>query len=285
LNAFTNVIDIYGSTETGNIAYKNSGEIFTVLNRVKVSTDDEKKVVVSSNFFPQKRMVLNDIIEKFSDDKFYLKKRTDRVVKILEKRISLTEIENILKENFSSIKEVCCLADKNILCCAVASFEEQADPLKYKKYLSDYVEIVPKKWRFLDEIPRNISGKIDYEKLQKIFNLNLTFPLIISKNFNKNFGEIKLKFRKNSNFFKGHFDIKPIVPGVVQLYFAKYFIEEFWGVNSVKSNVKKIKFSNIISADEEIILHITRREKSFDVTYLSDDKIYSSAIFEKNSED
>ena len=79
-NKFSKVIDIYGSTETGNIAYKNDGEIFTVLEGVCVEKNEEGKIVVKSDFFPAKEMVLNDIIEKISDKKFVLKKRTDRIV-------------------------------------------------------------------------------------------------------------------------------------------------------------------------------------------------------------
>ena len=247
---------------------------------VCVEKNEEEKIVVKSDFFPAKEMVLNDIIEKFSDKKFVLKKRTDRIVKVQEKRISLTEIENISK-NFSHVKDACCLKYEDVLACAIVVDDENFDIKLLKKYLSDLVEIVPKKWRILSEIPKNISGKIDYEKLKFFFGLNLTLPYIFEKNLEVNVAKIVLKFRKNSNFLKGHFDIKPIVPGVVQLYFAKYFLEEFFKKNLPTNNVKKLKFSNIINPEEKVTLRIIETEKSFEITYLSDDKIYSSCIFEK----
>lgn len=279
-NKFSKVIDIYGSTETGNIAYKNDGEIFTVLEGVCVEKNEEGKIVVKSDFFPEKEIILNDIIEKFSDKKFILKKRTDRIVKVQEKRISLTEIENISK-NFSHVKDACCFKYEDVLACAIVVDDENFDIKLLKKYLSDFVEIVPKKWRILSEIPKNISGKIDYEKLKFFFGLNLTLPYIFEKNLDVNVAKIVLKFRKNSNFLKGHFDIKPIVPGVVQLYFAKYFIQEIFKKNLPTNNVKKLKFSNIINPEEKVTLRIIETEKSFEISYLSDDKIYSSCIFEK----
>ncbi|MCI5889241.1 MAG: hypothetical protein MRZ62_07015, partial [Brachyspira sp.] len=191
-----------------------------------------------------------------------------------------TEIENISK-NFSHVKDACCLKCEDVLACAIVVDDENFDIKLLKKYLSGFVEIVPKKWRILSEIPKNISGKIDYEKLKFFFGLNLTLPYIFEKNLDVNVAKIVLKFRKNSNFLKGHFDIKPIVPGVVQLYFAKYFLEEIFKKNLLTSNVKKLKFSNIINPEEKVTLRIIETEKNFEITYLSDDKIYSSCIFEK----
>ena len=280
LSKFSVVIDIYGSTETGNIAYKQGGKIFTVIKNVEVSTDNESKILVKSDFFPEGELVLNDIIEKISDREFKLKKRTDRIVKILEKRISLTEIENLLKD-IKEIDDVCCFQEGDKLACAVVTKKYELTGSEFKKYLSDYIEITPKKWRFLDEIPKTAAGKIDYEKLKKIFGLNLSIPFVTDKKFDKLNAEIRMKFKKSSNFFKGHFEIKPIVPGVVQIFFAKYFAEEIFRTRLHSANLKKIKFSNIISPDEEFVMKLTNKENSVEMTLLSDDKIYSSGIFIK----
>lgn len=280
LSRFSTVIDIYGSTETGNIAYKQGGNVFNVLKNVEISTEVEGKILVQSDFFPEKEMVLNDIIEKLSDETFTLKKRTDRIVKIQEKRISLTEIENYLK-NFPDIKDTCCFQDGDRLNCAVTTFNYELESSELKKYLSNFVEITPKKWRILEEIPRNATGKIDYEKLRKIFSLNLSLPFILEKNMNNSTCEIKMRFKKTSNFFKGHFDIKPILPGVVQLFFAKYYAEDIFKISLQSGSVKKVKFSNIITPDETITIRLVNKDASVEFTYLTDDKIYSSGIFIK----
>ena len=88
-------------------------------------------------------------------------------------------------------------------------------------------------------------------------------------------------FYKNSNFFNGHFENFPIVPGVVQLFFADFFTENFLGIKLPLTEAKKVKFSNIISPDKEVTLIIKEKENSVEYTYLSDDKIYSSGIFVK----
>ena len=88
-------------------------------------------------------------------------------------------------------------------------------------------------------------------------------------------------FYKNSNFFNGHFENFPIVPGVVQLFYVNFFTENMLGIKLPLTEAKKVKFSNIIPPDEEVILTIKNKENSIEYTYLSDDKIYSSGIFVK----
>lgn len=280
LSKFSNVIDIYGSTETGNIAYKQGGSVFTVLKNVEISTDDENKIIVKSDFFPEREIVLNDIIKMLESRKFQLKKRTDRIVKIQEKRISLNEIENLLK-NFPNVDDVCCFQDGDRISCAIVTKKYDLNSVELKKYLANYIEILPKKWRFLDEIPHNATGKIDYEKLKRFFNLNLSLPFVIERKVENGSCQIKMIFKKSSNFFNGHFDVKPIVPGVVQLFYAKFFAEDVFGVKMSDCNLKKVKFSNIINPDEVFTLKLFNKENSVEMTYMSDDKVFSSGIFLK----
>lgn len=280
ISKFSDVVDIYGSTETGNIAYKRGGNIFTVFHNVDVGMDEENKIIVKSEFFTGKQAVLNDIIENLENRKFTLKKRSDRIVKVLEKRISLTEMENLLKQR-SDIEDAYCFKYGDTLAAAVVTKNYELTGTDLKKYLTNFIEVTPKKWRFLDEIPRNISGKIDYEKIKHLFDLNLSLPFVINKKFDNTNGEIKLKFKKSSNFLNGHFDIKPIIPGVVQMFYAKYFAKEVFNLPELKNDIKKVKFSNIINPDEEITLKLTNKEDSVTITYMSDDKIFSSGILIK----
>lgn len=283
LSKFSDVIDIYGSTETGNIAFKRGGNVFNVFNRVEVLKNDDSRIIVKSEFFTGEKMILNDLIENLYERKFTLKKRTDRIVKVLEKRISLTEMENHFKKH-PDIDDVYCFKNGDYIACAVVTKNYNLSGNELKKYISNFVEIAPKKWRFLDEIPRNISGKINYEKIKHIFNLNLSYPFITDRKLSASECEIKLKFRKTSNFLNGHFDMMPIVPGVVQLFYAKELAIDCFHLTDLKSELRKVKFSNIISPDEEITLKLTNKEKSVNITYMSDDKIYSSGILVKNED-
>lgn len=277
---FSDVIDIYGSTETGNIACKRGGEKFTLINGVCVEPAVDGRIVVTSDFFPAGEIILNDIIEKVSDREFVLKKRTDRLVKIQEKRISLDELENNLCKH-EAVGDCHCFMYDEKLCCAVVCHDVSKEPQDFKKFLGRYSEILPKKWRILDEIPKTASGKIDSAKLRKIFGSNLSMPFVFSRRADSSGAEIELLFRRNSNFLRGHFDITPVLPGVVQLYYARFFAEDVFGIELPYDEVKKVKFSNIMKPEIKITLKLINKEKSVEFTYLADDSIFSSGIFVK----
>ena len=277
---FTEVVDIYGSTETGDIGWKQGGDIFNVFAAVEVDAADDNRIIVKSEFFPSGEIVLNDLIEKLSENKFILKKRSDRIVKIQEKRISLDEMENNLKKH-TSVKDCRCFVCDDKFCCAVVTDDVEIQASALRHFLLQFSEIVPKKWRILDEIPRNMSGKIDTMKLRKLFGVNLSYPFIFSRQTDASQADLELLFRKNSNFFNGHFDGMPVLPGVVQLYYAKFFAEDVFGLQLQNNEFKRVKFSNIMQPDTRFRLKLLNKEKSVEFTYMADDKVYSSGIFVK----
>jgi len=108
----TDIMQIFGSTETGGIAYKrNTSEQWKALNSVQVCSSDDKLSVKSPFISPyildKKILKLNqpfvteDIIE-IGRDGFILVGRSNKIIKIAGKRISALQIESILE----SIPEV-----------------------------------------------------------------------------------------------------------------------------------------------------------------------------------
>ncbi len=274
------VVDIYGSTESGTIAYRTNTEYFNILENVSVSQNNNSCLIVNSNFFNGKNLQMEDKVRLLSDEKFILLGRNDRIVKIREKRISLPEIENILNKH----KDVCdayCFKYENDLVCAIVTDNKELNSKELKTYLSDYSEITPKRWRFLDEIPKTSNGKINREKLEHIFGLNLSYPFILHRKKTEESVELKLLFKGNSNFFRGHFDVMPVLPGVVQLFYANWFANDVFNIKLPNKEAKRIKYSNIIKPDEELILKLTNKDNSVEFTYSGDDKVYSSGIFVK----
>ena len=279
-NKTTSIVEIYGSSETGVSAYKLNSKHFRTFKPVAFATDENNCIIIISNFLEAGRITISDVVEKISDREFDILGRFDRMVKIKDKRVSLIEIETILKKH-PKVEEAYCLKHNENLVCAVVSKYVDLEEKELKSYLSEYSEIVPKKWRILDEIPKTATGKTDKEKIKHIFDLNLSYPFVFERRKIENGYEADLIFKDKSNFFKGHFDTMPILPGVVQLYFADWFIKEFFHVDTSKKEFKRIKFSNIIKSNQKVTLRITEKDSSFDYTYLSDDKVFSTGIFVK----
>lgn len=272
------VTEIYGSTEAGVIAYRQSAHdnlkffdnvIFVENNSIK------------SPYFDEDELILNDDLE-FLGNGFIVRGRNDRIVKIQEKRVSLDEVEKILNSN-EFVKKSYCLKLNDKLCAAVILNNEGRKILSSKGKL-EVIKILKnccgaKKWRFLHELPVNRRGKINRERIEEIFNTNITYPNITDFLINGDCAEFNLVFPKNSNFFKGHFTHFPILPGVVQLFFAKEFIKDAFGLEFTPEKIKKIKFSSVIKPDTEVLLSLKRSEKNVDYKFTNSEITFSSGTF------
>lgn len=288
------IVDIYGSTESGTIAYRDSAvtEDMTVLSGVKVSVDSNSQICVESPFFMENKLVLCDIIKMKNEKHFTLKNRSDRILKIQEKRVSAVEIEDFIN-NCDIVKECYCLKIFDKLACALVldntklknffASDKKICKIKslieyLKKYLSDKTEILPQRWRFLHELPKTERGKIDIEKIEQIFALNLSLPLVTKYSANVDSAEFEMFFHLSCNFFEGHFNGFPILPGVVQMYFANYFASTAFDVKVRTDIVKKIKFSKLIKPEETVKLIFERKDNTINYRYEKDGHVCSNGV-------
>ena len=287
---YCTIFNSYGSTETCTIGYSTSfnSSIITKFKNVSIEINNDK-TILKSKFILDDSFILNDDIKFVDNNNFILKGRNDRTLKIQEKRINAIEIENKLNQN-EFVKESYCFKYSGKLAAIIVLNEKgiayyikhsSSDIIKLlKQCVAEISEIIPQKFRFLNEIPKNQMSKIDKEQIERIFSVNLSFPIITNILEMENKIDIDLFFPKNSNFFKGHFNIMPLVPGVVQMYFAQWFSEYKFPNVKIKQ-AKKIKFSNIIKPDEKIVLSLENNTNYINYTYLGDDKVFSSGMLEK----
>ena len=278
------VTEIYGSTETGVMAYrKSSKDNLRFFDNVKYENGK-----IKSPYFDEPELPLCDGLE-FLDDGFIVKGRNDRIVKIQEKRVSLNEIENILNKN-ELVEKSYCLEIGDKLCAAVVLKSRGCNILREKgkleliKILKDYAKsegfpVRCKRWRFLFDLPVNDRGKIDERRIREVFSTNLTYPNVITSSVKPDYAEFLLIFPHESNFFKGHFTNFPILPGVVQLFFVKEFIKDSFGIDFIPEKIKKIKFSSVIKPDVCVCLGLVKKENSVDFKFFDGDKIFSSGTF------
>ncbi len=282
-NKCTRIVDMYGCTETGVLAYKDTpNQNMKLLKRVKINNN-----IVKCPYMTSEEFQLSDSIEILPDGIRVLG-RSDRIVKIQEERISLAEIEKYINE-IDGIEQSYCLKIGEKLAAVVILTDDGKNKLikdglfdfikNLKSLLKEKTRIVPQKWKFLDEFPQNSLGKTDNDYIKSLFNINLTLPLVKKRDEN----QLELVFLKDSNFFKGHFTNYPIVPGVVQLYFASFYINELFGLKLDMGQLKKIKFSNLMFPDKSVDLIFTDKNDSILYKYQKGDKVYSSGQFPKRN--
>jgi len=122
-NFNSNIIQIFGSTETGGIAYKYNDEaLWTAFNNVRLNTDNENKLkidspYVSNTIYEKEFRQTNQIIQSFDfvelfNNKFKLIGRSSQILKTAGKRYSTIQIESIL-EKVDGINKALVLVDNS----------------------------------------------------------------------------------------------------------------------------------------------------------------------------
>ena len=125
----------------------------------------------------------------------------------------------------------------------------------------------------------NDMGKTDKSFINHLFNMKLSLPVILERRADTTSVTYKIFFYNRCNFFKGHFNEFPLVPGVFQIYFAKELANYHYKLNLGQGQWKRIKFSNIIKPDSIINLRLEKTEKNVNFEYYSDDVKYASGTF------
>lgn len=186
-------LEVYGSTETSGIAYRQQskdGLKFTPFDNAKLWLGDDGCLRIVSPYIKNPEgFATADLAEFFDDGRFILKGRSDSIVKIEEKRISMTEVENrLLQTNLISDVKVIALSNdvRQYLAAAVVlnaegkkKFENTEKYLinrYFHDFLMQYFEnvVLPKKWRFVDSLPVDVQGKKHKEEIAAMFENNKT---------------------------------------------------------------------------------------------------------------
>ena len=183
-------IEVLGSTETGGIAFRQQNQAehkdyWTCLPGVSVSIEKSSGClnVISDFFEGDNPYPIGDYAEIRDDGRFSLLGRSDRIVKIEEKRVSLNDIERRLGEIDWIADSKALFFDGSRQCIAVVivlstvgydSLERNGKLFvnkKIQKYLSFYFDRVtlPKRFRYLSEIPTNRLGKYILSDLKLLF--------------------------------------------------------------------------------------------------------------------
>lgn len=180
--------EIYGSTETGILAWRHRQQDDTSwlpFPGVKITAEGDLLRAVSPLIADPDGVLLDDVLHFSEDGRFRLAGRRGRVVKIEEKRISLSEIERRLSE-IDGIREAAALPIARggrqgigvllVLDDALRRRwqENQSKALKFcwRRALLPWLEpvAIPRYWRVVDQIPVNSMNKRVDAQLQELFN-------------------------------------------------------------------------------------------------------------------
>jgi len=295
----TTVREIYGSSETGAMAWRiqldcDNDALWQALPKVDLSTASDNTLIVGSPYLTDNEPLnLPDRVRFHHHEGFELIGRIDNIVKVEGKRVSLTAIERVLLENewVEQVKALT-LNRKRVETAVVIQLTELGEhQLKtvgrkavikgIKSGLIGYFEpvVLPRRWRFIEHLPYNAQGKLPMETLRALFEKEpVKWPKINDKLVDDKKATIQCHIPADLIYFDGHFDDNPILPGVVQVYWAEKFGRQLLPVDGRFKRLEAIKFLQIIGPNSWLTISLEYNEtnNSLAFKYQSEKGLHST---------
>jgi len=287
------IIEVLGSSETGGIAHRAKDEdAWTAFSNVAIRIEDQQLMVKSNHAFEDDWITTGDGAAS-SDAKcqtFKLMGRTDRIIKLEEKRLSLDAIEQSIQA-LDAVQQCHVLVleheHRQILGCIVVLKEDAREQLQQlgksvfvdhlKQQLKDRLETIaiPRQWRFLSQLPQNSQSKLNKSYLQTLFKPMLQ-PVVLSQSQSSDDYILSLEFPPELACFKGHFPTQPIYPGVGQIDFLQHFAKLIWSDLNWCQGYEQLKFQNLIRPYAIVQLKLSRKEHKVSFELRDSEQILAS---------
>ena len=118
---------------------------------------------------------------------------------------------------------------------------------------------IPKRWRFVPDIPVNAQGKRTSEALAALFEDERLIDVLAPETVSVADGRALVRFtlRPDLRWFQGHFPQVPVLPGVAQVHIAARLAEEIWAVQPGRFQINRMKFRKIMQPGETIDLTLS----------------------------
>ncbi len=296
-------LEIYGSTETGGVAYRlrsSEDPAWTPFRGVEVRPGAEGVLAIRSSYLRDPSWHdLDDKVEFETDRTFRLKGRTDRVAKVEGTRVSLTDLEAriIALADFSDAAAVVIDGPSPTIGVAGALSDvgrrrlAELGPFRFGRRtnanLRQHFEpaSLPRRWRYIDRIPTNEQGKRVTSTISKLFEMKptkkLTTPDVKGIRRSDEGIEIDLFIPGEIMYFEGHFPDLPVLPGIVQLDWAVIEARRHFGLSAPVTNVQNLKFRKLLRPNTDVTLTLRHRAEDdrFIFEYRDGETVYSSGRF------
>jgi acyl-coenzyme A synthetase/AMP-(fatty) acid ligase/3-hydroxymyristoyl/3-hydroxydecanoyl-(acyl carrier protein) dehydratase len=254
-------VEIYGSTETGGIAWRKQNETtaWRPMSGVGVQRGEDGALNVRSPHLGHDDWHRTDDAIAFDDDgRFRLQGRLDRVIKLDGKRVSLPEVEaRLALHPYVAQAAVVPLAgaSRERVGAVIALTDAGRDALSgegrvalaktLRRHLAAYFDVVvlPRHWRFRIALPFDARGKLAAAAVAAAFGAREEGFELLSEARGGDDLYYELRVPPTLVHFEGHFPGLPILPGVVQLDWAiRLAAEHVTGVRDIEA-VERLKFT------------------------------------------
>lgn len=289
------ITEVLGSSETGGIAWRQqqtqSHSPWTTFACVDIDIAENQQLMIRSPYLPDARQWFksNDGASRINETQFVLTGRIDRIIKLEGKRLSLDEMESRLKQHSLILDAHLVTLDHNnnrlgaIISLAEppsdsSTSEKRSLTNTFKAHLLSHFErpTLPKKWRYVAQLPRNSQGKLNLQDTKSLFSKTQekpTLPIVVSSQESEKGYTLSLRIPEDLLYFDGHFDQSPILPGIVQLQWAEKYARELFKLDAHFIRLEALKFQKIATPGLTLTLDLSWSKTNAKIQFK-----YTSAI-------
>ena len=284
-------VEVYGSSETGGVAWRQRarhGDTWQPLPGVEFRIEDGE-LAVRSPHLPDagwRRTADRACAAADGMDGFELQGRADRIVKIEEKRVSLTALERRLLESpdiaearvlmlagedpsaFARPAVVAALSESGRATLARAGKAALVEALRASLLAAVDRVALPRRWRFVDALPANAQGKSTEALLAALFAP--ARPLRPEPHWRADAPSqavASFELAPELAVFDGHFPGRAILPGVAQVDWAIVWARERFALPPVFLRLETLKFTQPIEPGARVELELNWNEAGGSVQF------------------
>ncbi|MCP1453846.1 AMP-binding protein [Pseudomonas kilonensis] len=264
--------EIFGSSETGGIAWRQDGGLWQPFADVELSQDSDGALLIASPYLPAGHVEHTADAARIAEDgRFELLGRLDRIVKLEEKRISLPMLEQalvahdwvsearlgVVQENRASLGALLVLSDAGLR--ALRNQGRRAVTEGLRRHLSEHCETLalPRRWRWLRQLPLNAQGKLPQAEVEALLMApRPKAPEVLEHVETDGEWSLQLVVPPDLVYFSGHFPTAPVLPGVVQVDWALSLGRQLLDLPPRFVGMEVLKFQQLVRPGDEIQLHL-----------------------------
>jgi acyl-coenzyme A synthetase/AMP-(fatty) acid ligase len=286
-------VEVYGSSETGGVGWRQGGERWTPFPGTDIGQDDDGSLWVRSSYLPPGHTEHMADAVQIEADGFRLLGRLDRIVKLEEKRISLPRIEQVLcsHEWVSDARLGVVTGRRASLGAVVALNQAGIGALRaggrralievLRQALAPHVEDLarPRRWRFVRHLSSNSQGKLRQVDVEAQLQADRPRgPIVNGVDRQGDVLNMQLEVPLDLAHFSGHFTQAPVLPGVLQIGWAIDLARQHLELPPCFAGMEVIKFQRLLRPGDTSLLELrfdAARSKLY-FSYRSDDAPNSS---------
>ncbi|MDO7897908.1 acyl-CoA synthetase family protein [Pseudomonas citrulli] len=264
--------EIFGSSETGGIAWRQGGGLWQPFADVQLSQDPDGALLIASPYLPAGHVEHSADAARIAEDgRFELLGRLDRIVKLEEKRISLPMLEHalaahdwvsearlgVVQENRASLGALVVLSETGLH--ALRNQGRRAVTEGLRRHLAEHCETLalPRRWRWLRQLPLNAQGKLPQAEVEALLLApRPKAPEVLGQVESDGEWNLQLLVPPDLAYFSGHFPSAPVLPGVVQVDWAMGLGRQLLDLPPRFGGMEVLKFQQLVRPGDELQLHL-----------------------------